>query len=735
METPASQERLNVLAPAAWKRRATFASRLVVTVLVAFPGWRADAGVKLPPDSPPPLQFAAAEVERAASNHAPAVDVSLGIETNGRPQSYRILRDAAGWRVIGGDAAGAMYGGLDVAEAIRLGTVAELKPGEHRPFITQRGIKFNIPLDLRTPSYSDNSDAAQANVPEMWSREFWREFLDEMARHRFNVLSLWNLNPFPSIVRVPEFPDVALDDVLRGRRSDFNERFSLSGTLMFKPEMLQGAEVVRRMTIDEKIAFWREVLQMAKDRSIEVYWFTWNAFLFTEEGKEGMHRNEPDGQMLRYFRASVRETVKTYPLLAGIGITAGENMGSRMGNLSREQWLWQAYGEGIRDALKEQPNRQVRLIHRLHQTDAKEIAREWANYPGPFDFSFKYAGAHMYGMTNPPLINPLLPELSPKLRTWLTVRNDDIYSFRWADPQYARNFIRAMPGPDKLAGFYMGPDGYCWGREAMDLEHESPHQLVMQKQWFSFMLWGRLSYDPALPDDLLEKTLAARFPEVPASELLAAWTAASRVMPEITRFIWQPNDFQWLPEACCSHPNYKGFYSVVDFINGDGMPESGDLSIRQWRDRSLRSQSMDGVTPLAVAGRLRREAQAALQGLETLRPRAGRNKELRQTLGDIEAQARLGQYYAAKIEGAAELALFDATSEPSRRTAAVKHLEDALICWRDYVTAYTNQYQQPLLYNRVGVVNIPGFTSKVAADIELARQWKTGTSPQPARSP
>jgi hypothetical protein len=40
----------------------------------------------------------------------------------------------------------------------------------------------------------------------MWSMDFWREFLDEMARDRYDVLSLWNLHPFPSLVRVPEYP-------------------------------------------------------------------------------------------------------------------------------------------------------------------------------------------------------------------------------------------------------------------------------------------------------------------------------------------------------------------------------------------------------------------------------------------------------------------------------------------------------------------------------------------------
>ena len=37
---------------------------------------------------------------------------------------------------------------------------------------------------------------------------------------------------------------------------------------------------------------------------------------------------------MRYFRASVRETVKTYPLLAGMGITAGEGMPQKMDSQS-----------------------------------------------------------------------------------------------------------------------------------------------------------------------------------------------------------------------------------------------------------------------------------------------------------------------------------------------------------------------------------------------------------------
>ena len=64
-----------------------------------------------------------------------------------------------------------------------------------------------------TTTTSDVCDAAQHNIAQMWSFDFWREALDELARQRFNVLTLWSLHPFPSMVKVPDYPEVALNDV------------------------------------------------------------------------------------------------------------------------------------------------------------------------------------------------------------------------------------------------------------------------------------------------------------------------------------------------------------------------------------------------------------------------------------------------------------------------------------------------------------------------------------------
>ena len=682
----------------------------------------------------PQIAFAAGEIERAAESAKGAVVVAIEIGAAGLAQGYRIEREGeAKIRVVGGDAVGAMYGGLDVAEAVKLGVVGELTSGEHRPYIARRGIKFNIPLDLRTPSYSDNGDSFQANIPQMWSMEFWRELLDEMARQRYNVLSLWNLHPFPSIVKVPEYPDVALNDVWR-TRVKLDETFSLSGNDMVRPGMLKDVEIVKKLSIDEKIRFWREVMQYAKGRGIDVYWFTWNIFAWAAEGKYGITIDRNNPATIAYFRASVRETVRTYPLLGGMGITAGEQMGSDKGGITKEQWLWRTYGEGIRDALKQEPGREFRLIHRFHQTGQGEILREFKEYPGPFDFSFKYSVAHMHSMTNPPFIKPVLAQMPTGMRTWLTVRNDDIYSFRWGDPDYARDYVKAMPRADRLAGYYMGPDGYCWGREFIDREPETPRQLVMKKQWYSFMLWGRLSYEPGLGNAHFERVLGARFPEVESRKLYQAWSGASKIVPQATRFFWGDIDLLWFPEACTRHPAPRGFYTVKDFILGSSMPESGVLNIRQWRDRLSRGVEMGGMTPLEVAEALRGHAGETLGIIKELRASQGGNKELRMTLSDLEAMSHLGNYYAAKILGATDLAVFDQSGKEELRQSAVSHLEAALTHWKKYATVATGQYR-PQLLNRIGYVDLNALVAKVQEDVAMARDWRIGSLPGSALKP
>jgi hypothetical protein len=317
------------------------------------------------------------------------------------------------------------------------------------------------------------------------------------------------------------------------------------------------------------------------------------------------------------------------------------------------------------------------------------------------------------------------------VKSWLAVRHDDNYSFRWADPDYARAFLRNIPGPDKIAGFYMGPDGFTWGRDFLTTEPDSPRHTVMQKQWFNFLLWGRLSYDPKIPDHYLQQVAAKRFPEVSGPSLMTAWTESSKVFPEITRFVSGDTDPGWLPEACLSQPKYKGFYTVRHVMEGGPIAGGNIADILTWRERSLGGLPLDGTTPVQVALSLRGHAQKALAQLPALRKAAqGKNKELRLTLGDIEAMAHLGNYYSEKILGAADLAIFDKIGDERQRTSAIDHLQQAVVHWQKYAAIYGKQYK-PQLLGGSGFVDIPALVAKVEQDVRIAKSWKTGTLKAP----
>jgi hypothetical protein len=687
----------------------------------------------LPPGDPSTATQSVRIILTTQTAPVPGMPASAGLTEQG----YLIQRVAQGsatnWWVIGRDPAGAMYGGLELAEAVTLADgLAGVTNRQTNPYLTSRGVKINIPLDVRTPSYSDNSSSAQANIAHMWETNFWTGLFDNLARDRFNTLSLWTLHPFPSLVRVPEYPNVALADVKK--KSGALWSASGMGPGMYNPTWT--LTTLKTMTMDEKIAFWRWVMQYARDRGVNLYFITWNIFVFgTEPSGYGITDSPSNATTKDYFRRSVRTLFNTYPLLAGIGITAGENMGG-ITDAQEEQWLWDTYGLGISDAMADAqnpaspyhaPGRVIRLIHRAHMADLNQIVSYFQGLPGytntdsTLSFSFKYSQAHMHSSIAPQYIfqNGWFDTIPSGKKTWLTVRNDDLYYMRWGGPDFARSYFTNFPDRSKIAGFYMGADGYTWGREYVSTEPDSPHALVYEKMWYSMRLYGRLAYDPTIPNSRFEAILAERFPEVPGGDLFQGWASVSKILPLITRFYWGALDYQWYPEACRSS---SGFETVQNFIDPKNNP------MQDWQDGE-RPLLMDikeyvgGVAangrlhPEQVADRLQQYADEGLLRVQALNP--GTNKELRLTLGDIQMMAWLGRYYADKIRGAVDLYRYQVSDLAGDHANARAHLINASNDWSQYSLRWSTQYVQQVLTRMFSTtpVNILSLQSQVNADI------------------
>lgn len=626
------------------------------------------------------------------------------------------------------DEAGAMYALLDLNDAFEMQLPFEEQ--EVVPHLKNRGLKFNIPLDARTPSYSDASDSAVRNIPHMWEMSFWHAFLDRMAENRYNVLSLWSLSPFPSLVRIPEFPEACIDDVKVSTR---RFRPMLSGDHIYDEDHRKHLVTVKRMTIEEKTAFFREVMEYARDRCIRVYLFTWNVFTFgTEHTQYGLTPDQNNPVTRAYYYHGVQALMDAYPLLAGIGVTAGENMSFNGENhdevpFSRTDigFIRETYGRAVEDYLQQHPGRVFTFIHRMMMARYDEIMNAFQDYQGDFEISFKYSQAHMYSHTRPPFIESFLAEKDPSVRFWLTVRNDDYYLYRWGDPEFAREYLANMP-MDGLQGFYMGADGFTWG---MDYATRGVNgsMLFIDKMWYMFSIWGKQAYNLHLPDGFFRRMLMHRLDltQDQSHVLYQAWREASGIFQLFNCTHWHHYDFQWYPEGCCMYLN-KGlekivFADIYEFMDCPALQNREYLSVREYAQNVYHGIASEKITPACVADQILQYAGNGL-ALSASDAFTDTGEECQRILSDIHGLSLLGMYYGLKLRAAISLSVYCLNREEQLKKDAIEDLKEAIDWYKRY-SAKTNQVYLPQVLSRLcGLINVQSFDEDAQKDLMLAQE-------------
>jgi len=643
------------------------------------------------------------------------------------PQSFRIQKEGdRGIRIVYGDSVGAMYGAIELAEQIGLGGgLGAVEEKARKPYILKRGLKFNIPLDARAPSYDDTGTSAHENIPAMWEWSFWKQFLDTMIHNRYNVLTLWVTHPYPGIVQLPEYPEANYDDVCQ-LREPVDEKGDRHWDKLdvFDPANIK---VVKKISLNDKIAFWQKVFNYAQDHGIDIHIIHWNIYTFGAEGKYGITDDGKNKKTIAYMRYCITEFLKTYPQIDGMGVAAGEHFNIPKGEC--EKWLWQTYGQGIMDYHKTDPDRTITFVFRSLLSNAETILDTFKDYKaGPFHTDHKYARARVHSTTTSPYLDAEYRDGLEKTKVpcWLNVRNDDLFVLRWGDPDYVREFWANVPR-DMMrweAGYFMGPDGFVQGREFVYKKSDSElsGQLEVDKHWYRFMMFGRLSYDLTLTRDYFEARLKQRFPQADATLLYDTFQASSRIVPQVNRFFFRFNDSQFSPEGCI----WRGGFLTVDdsFFQYPPLRGAEILSVQEYAAALRAEKPFDGMTPMEVAMRLDTYAEQTLDGVKALRKQAGGQEEMLSTLMDLEAMAYLGRYYADKIRGAAELAVY--RQDSSRKQAhekAIQHLSDAVSEWEAYAKAATSQYK-PQLFSRTHYMDWWKILDDVKKELETVKNEK-----------
>jgi hypothetical protein len=544
--------------------------------------------------------------------------------------------DLSYW-VLGGDAAGAMYGGLQLAENILINGLSGNYDSEETPFLKYRGMKLNLPLDKRIPTYVGgwSSHSAREAISDVWDMSFWKTLIDQQARNRYNLLSVWVHHPFPALVRVPEYPNACLPNIQKydGSIIDLNH--------------------------EQRVGFWRDVMKYAHDRGMRFYFFNWNIYVDYVKTQYPSLTQKPDNRAtIDYMYKSMKALLETYPELDGFGITSGDGMdGTAEENT---QWTWDAMGKAVRDYSSEHPSRQFNLIHRGVKTDPKTCDAIYAPIKSvtnvTFNMSAKYAMAHMYSTPTPKWTGDIQSCAKLGLKTWLTFRNDDYFYLNWGDPQFVRDFMAGIPHKESVVGMYIGIDGYNPARARLFKNASLNGQLEVERRWYMEMLWGRISYNSATSDEVFKGQLAKRYPGVPAGDLFNAWTLASRSLPKVTELVMKDwsLDFHWYPEGCWSDPGRCSGFRTIDDIGGAkggfaGQDVAKGSSLCNIADSAAR-KCQGKRSSYTVADEMQADARKALSLINTLQ--SGGSADLEVAINNVQQMAYLSAYYAHKIRGA-----------------------------------------------------------------------------------
>lgn len=637
-----------------------------------------------------------------------------------KPEAFSIIPEGKIITVLGGDNRGMIYGALALAEQLRNHiALAKITSESQAPQLEFRGIKYNLPWE----TYRASTALAQ-HIPTVRDLKYWEAFLDMMVENRFNVVSLWNLNPYTFMVKPKNFPEA----------SPWTEK-----------EFAEWQKL------------YRGIFKMAKERGLDTYIVHWSIFVSKEfaeahgVAKQNFYPHyfvagDTSEIVRRYLRESVKQTLEEYPDLDGIGISHGEGM-AEMTPLQRQQWMDDVLIAGMLEV-----KRPVKLIHRVpfssglssdpgvsknvEQVTRAAMEKLEDRFAGPIWVEMKFNWSH--GHSTPKLEKVhggklgdtyFVPQPKNYKVVW-QVRNEDFFALRWGVPEFIRNHIALNGHANYVGGYFIGSETYI---PALDyftaVKDPVDWKWAFQRQWLFFKLWGRLLYDVSTPDSVFQSEFNRRF-GAKGNNLLRAYALASNTQLRLASLYDSTWDFMLYGEGFLALQGDVTKYISVDRLIKQPTMASEYVSVGDYVEKTAAGVkfSADKVTPPILVAMLERDNNQALQLVNEIDTKG--NASLMYEVADIKTWANLGLHLSEKLKGAIALKKFRLSGDPEQQRQAIKHLEQALVYWDEVIRITRPIYRDmPLTHynhisydeNKNNLFHWALIRDQVKMDIDIAR--------------
>ncbi len=592
-----------------------------------------------------------------------------------KPESFAaaeyVRKDRRTLVLAGSDPTGAMYGLLELAEMLPQNRVDPAKPFRRivkTPFLEVRGVS---PL-LTLPQPGETAGPA-AGSKGWWfhSEDFWRSYLDLLARSRINFLDLHGMY-----------------DIVKTSFTNMHPYF------LTQPHSAADTHAARNL------AMLNTITALAKERGIRVGLMNYSALVPGTRQTAGASQALPAG-LAAYCRQAVAGILTACPDLAAIGFRIGESGRD-------EEFYKNTYLPAVADA-----KRKVVLYTHTRGATPHGIASLAKAYQGRFDLLIDYnadqlgapyvvAGGRFAGWRDYSYQTYLQPP-RPYRVLWHVRANGTHRIFHWGDPRFVERAVRAAVF-DGVAGLVVEPMNAYYPQHdyfhRTDIGHDY-FQWVHQRDWFWHMLWGRIAYDPDTPHSAWSTEFRHRFGEKGGPRVFELLCEMSHVVPLIL-------------QSHCPGPDHRTTASELQtggdlrqFAHSQPFDTFVMQSPQEYVTRQITGRPTAKVSPLENADRLERLAKHLLQRTASLVPGTRQTAAASQALPtsesaksefhcismDAAALAHLAAYYASKIRAGVAYATYEATGDIGYVDLAKAHTDLAHRGWKELASVTARHYR------------------------------------------
>ncbi len=527
------------------------------------------------------------------------------------------------------DPNGELYGVLELEEQI--GNLpdkpdwhqfaSQFQPVRQAPYTSFRADNSFIHIDRKGVSYLAQKLHLVGPPLLFEDLEMWKRYIDQLAENRFNVLDLHGVynvsattfhNLLPFLVTVPEYPGVG---------NQANQARNLHDL--------------------------RKLVSYANKRGVKLGLMNYSTRV------DGLS----DKALRDYTQKAVSLLLKQTPKLKLFGFRVGESGESA-------QFFSDAYLNGTKDSGRTN----VRLYTRSWKTTAAETDTMAARVPGGLDVEVKYNGEQL-GLPYQALLGPANSHysyadfLQPGRHynvIWQIRANGTHRFWTWADTEFIRRTMRTQSFGDSK-GFSLEPisayfdfDAAPWYRQSAD---KDVYRYFWQKNWPWYLAWGRLAYDPALPEATLIHAYEKHF-GASGAKVYAAMQASGKVVPMAMAYRFTgPDQRNMSPETQSGAFDTVRHAAVtpLSFAENAPMDPRGFIGIDDFVQAKIAGKTESRIGPARVAGIFDEASQSTLKLLAQLDPTLQGNKEWRLLRTDLACAGWLGAYYTARIGGTMHL--------------------------------------------------------------------------------